>query len=252
MKYSVFSSMLLGPRANQEDCILDGIDLFQADRLKETKVIKTDHLLLCICDGMGGHDHGEIASQFVCSTIKEKFEHKPFGDKTLKLTISEIQASAQKELPVNCGTTVAGLISTNNHATIFNAGDSRVYRISESEMGYISHDHSLVQGLIDKLFIQQDSAVHHPLKNVIDFGMGPLFADSWGNFNIHMHKEPIENDVSYLLCSDGLSDVLSDQEMHEILMPSPVENGENLVNAAIEKGLTDNTSFVILKVHPQE
>ena len=72
MKCSVFSAMLLGPRAKQEDCIMDGLDLFQSDRLKEKKKFDTDCLLLSTCDGMGGHDHGDTASRFVCEQLKKK------------------------------------------------------------------------------------------------------------------------------------------------------------------------------------
>ena len=111
-----------------------------------------------------------------------------FSAEKIKTCLTEIQNSTRKYLPENSGTTVAGLMIMNGQTIVFNAGDSRVYKISTSKMDYISHDHSLVQGLVDKSFIQQDSASYHPLKNIIDFGIGPLFDDVWKNFNIHINN----------------------------------------------------------------
>ncbi|MBC2715304.1 MAG: serine/threonine-protein phosphatase [Desulfobacteraceae bacterium] len=249
MKYTVFSAMLLGPRSKQEDCIIDGIDLFQSNQLNEKKIIDTDFLLLGVCDGMGGHDQGETASRFVCEQIKNKFNRTMFSAEKVKTLLTEIQNSAQKHLPENCGTTVAGLMIMDGQTIVFNAGDSRVYKISTSGMDYISHDHSLVQGLVDKSFIQKDTAPYHPLKNIIDFGIGPLFNDVWENFDIHIFEESISRDAWYLLCSDGVNDLMNEKEIHELLMPSPIENGTILLQALQKKELKDNTSFIILQAN---
>jgi serine/threonine protein phosphatase PrpC len=248
MKYTVFSAMLLGPRTKQEDCIIDGIDLFQSNQLKEKKIIDTDFLLLGVCDGMGGHDYGETASRFVCEQIKKKFTRTMFSADNVKPLLTEIQNSTQNYLPENCGTTVAGLMIMDGQTIVFNAGDSRVYKISTSGMDYISHDHSLVQGLVDKSFIQPETATYHPLKNIIDFGIGPLFNDVWKNFDIHIFEESYSKDTWYLLCSDGVNDLMNETEMHELLMPSPIENGHILLRALKKKGLKDNTSFIVLQI----
>lgn len=250
MKCTVFSAMLQGPRAKQEDCIMDGDGLFQSDRLTKKKEINTDCLLLSVCDGMGGHEHGETASRFVCEQLKNKVNNTSFCSKDIRLIFSEIQVSAQQELPEKCGTTIAGLIASDSRVIAFNAGDSRVYKISEKGLVYISHDHSLVQGLVDKAFIEKKSAPHHPLKNLIEFGIGPIFNDVWENNTLHIHEESLEKDAWYLLCSDGLNDLLTDQEIYEHLMPSPVENGPDFFEFLKKKKLKDNTSFIIVKIHP--
>ncbi len=249
MRYTVFSAMLLGPRTQQEDCIIDGIDLFQSNQWNGEKIIDTDFLLLGVCDGMGGHDQGEIASRFVCEQLKHKFNRTMFSAQKVKTRLTEIQEAAQKYLPKNSGTTVAGLMIMDGQTIGFNAGDSRIYKISKSKMEYISHDHSLVQGLVDKSFIQQNTAPFHPLKNIIDFGIGPLFNDAWKNFNIHIFEKTISKDDGYLLCSDGVNDLMNETEIHELLMPSPIENGNILLQALQKKGLKDNTSFIILQIH---
>ncbi len=245
----MYSAMLLGPRNKQEDCIIDGVDLYQANQLKQKKVIDTDFLLLSVCDGMGGHDQGETASRFVCEQIQAKFNRNRFSAENIETLFTEIQDTSQKHLPGNCGTTVAGLMIMDGRIIVFNAGDSRVYKISSSGIDYISHDHSLVQGLVDNFFIQQDSAPHHPLKNIIEFGIGPIFNDVWKNFNIHIFEESFSKDAGYLLCSDGVNDLMNEQEILECLMPSPIDNGDNLLAALQKKGLKDNASFIILQIH---
>jgi PPM family protein phosphatase len=184
----------------------------------------------------------------VCEQMSIRFLEAPSGPPMARKMLAEIQESAQCLLPENSGATIAGLMTAGHQVVVFNAGDSRVYRISPSEITRLSHDHSLVQGLVDKSFIHQDTASAHPLKNIVEFGIGPLFATDWNHLHLHVHEETIAGAALYLICSDGLSDIMTDQELHHLLMPDPIENGKELFTAAQEKGLTDNTSFVILKI----
>jgi len=247
MKCTVFSAMLRGPRNRQEDCLLSGTDLFQKDTLKQTKTLDTDFLAASVCDGLGGHDNGESASRFVCEQLQARFREGPFDPQNIRTVLAEIQAAAQGRLPENCGTTVAGLMIKNGRVIAFNAGDSRVYKITASGMTYVSHDHSLVQGLVDNALIQKDAANSHPLKNFVDFGIGPLFQDVWKDYAVHVFEDSLGADACYLICSDGVHDLMNEAEMHEILMPSPAENGQALIAALEKKGLRDNTSFIILE-----
>jgi serine/threonine protein phosphatase PrpC len=246
MKYSVFSAMLIGPRTGQEDCVLDGVDIFQADFVREKKEIDTGFLSLCVCDGMGGHDFGETASRFVCEQIQARFDSTCFSARHVQKGLAEIQAASIRLLPENSGTTVAGLMVADGRAMAFNAGDSRIYRISPAAIDYISHDHSLVQGLVDKAFIPKDTAGSHPLKNVINFGIGPLFGGEWDNYSVHIHEHAYSRDAAYLVCTDGVNDLLTDSEIFDILMPQPSENANRLLQALQDKGLKDNASFIIV------
>ncbi len=247
MKYTVFSGMLIGPRPRQEDCILDGSAVCQADRLISQKGIDAGHLLACVCDGLGGHAHGDMASRFVCEQINSRFPQTVPSPPAVRQILAEIQESAQRMLPENSGTTIAGLMTAGSQAVVFNAGDSRVYKIAPPGMTRLSHDHSLVQGLVDNAFIHQDTASVHPLKNIVEFGMGPLFAPDWHYPHLHIHEEALAPGTCYLICSDGLNDIMTDAELHHLLMPDPIENGKILFAAIPEKGLTDNTSFIIVR-----
>jgi serine/threonine protein phosphatase PrpC len=246
MKYSVFSAMLRGPRTGQEDCLLDGVDIFQADLVREEKEIDAGFLSLCVCDGMGGHDFGETASRFVCEQIQARFDRTCFSAHHVRSGLSEIQTASTRHLPANSGTTVAGLMMTDGRAIAFNAGDSRIYRILPQAIDYISHDHSLVQGLVDKSFIPEDKAGAHPLKNIINFGIGPLFRMEWGKDSVHIHEHAFSVDAAYLICTDGVNDLFTDSEIFDILMPMPARGGHRLLQALEEKGLKDNASFILL------
>jgi len=248
MKYTVFSGMLIGPRNRQEDCIIDGTAVRQANRMMSQKSLDSDHLLACVCDGLGGHAHGDAASRFVCEQISSRFFEAAPSPAVARNMLAEIQQSAERLLPENSGTTVAGIMVAGHQVIVFNAGDSRVYRILPSGMPRLSHDHSLVQGLVDKSFIHQDTASVHPMKNIVEFGIGPLFAPDWNHMHIHIHEETLSDGACYLICSDGLNDMMSDQELQRLLMPDPIENGKKLFATACEKKLTDNTSFVIIKI----
>ncbi|RJP93625.1 MAG: hypothetical protein C4518_05415 [Desulfobacteraceae bacterium] len=249
MKYTVFSGMLIGPRSRQEDCIIDGTAVFQADRLMSKRNIDTDRLLACVCDGLGGHAHGDTASRFVCEQINNRFLETASGLPSAQNILADIQQSAQRLLPENSGTTIAGLMADSHQVIVFNAGDSRVYKISPSGLDRLSHDHSLVQGLVDKSFIHQDTASAHPMKNIVDFGIGPLFSHVWNHLHIHIHEETLSDGACYLICSDGLNDMMTDQELHQLLAPDPIENSKKLFTAVREMRLKDNTSFVIIRIH---
>jgi len=208
-----------------------------------------DQILACVCDGLGGHAHGDTASRFVCEQLNSRFLQTAFNPPGIRNMLSEIQQLAQRHLPENSGTTVAGLVIQGGRTIVFNAGDSRVYRISPSGMVRLSHDHSLVQGLVDNAFIHQDTASAHPLKNIVEFGIGPLFALDWNPSQIHIHEEPLLESACYLICSDGLNDMMTDQELHHLLMTDICDNGKKLFTAVKKMALTDNTSFVIVKTH---
>lgn len=247
MKCTVFSAMLRGPRTRQEDCLLAMDDLFQSDNLKQTKTMSGDFLLAAVCDGLGGHDNGESASRFVCEQLQDRFNQDDFDRQRIEPAFSEIQAAAEGRLIENCGTTVAGLMIKGQKVIGFNAGDSRVYKITPSGMVYVSHDHSLVQGLVDNGLLQKENANSHPLRNFVDFGIGPLFQGVWKVYTIHTFEDVFATGEAYLICSDGVHDLMNETEMHGILMPSPADNGPALLAALEQKGLKDNTSFIILE-----
>jgi len=241
--------MTLGARSIQEDCIMDGFGHRQDDEFVSEREIVSQTLLLAVCDGMGGHDKGDEASRFVCEQLKN-ISHEPITDsEKLKGILAGIQACALEKLPENCGTTVAGLFAADHRIIAFNAGDSRVYKVAPEGLKYISHDHSLVQEMVDKSLIPENAAKDHPLKNLIEFGFGPIFADAWAQYNVYIHEAPLDDGDIYLLCTDGLMDAMRDVLIHDCLMQSPKERGERLFAMMKRKSLNDNTSFILVEIH---
>ena len=241
--------MTIGPRQKQEDCILMGADLHQAGKIEKERDMDSDPLLLAVCDGMGGHEDGDAASRFACEQLKSMPIDRITDAEALNDAIGQIQDSAEKELSPNSGTTIAGLIARKDKILVFNAGDSRVYKVTPTELVYISHDHSLVQELVDKSLIHRDIAGRHPLKNLIEFGIGPIFSPVWGQeCRVHIREEAVADGLVYLLCTDGVMDAMSDPEIHARLMPSPVDQGPHLFAALKTKGLNDNASFIIAEM----
>jgi len=239
--------MRRGPRSKQEDCLLAGPDILQSDEIEKQDELEGESLLFTVCDGLGGHQSGNVASHFVCKQLRAKFQAGEFRSQNIPLLLKNIQNASQHQLPINCGTTLAGLYATPQTVCTFNTGDSRVYKIDEANAHYISHDHSVVQGLIDNFLILRQTAKNHPYRNLVEFGIGPLFADSWENYSVFVHTEDYRPPACFLICSDGLSDLLTAEEMHHNLMPTPVINGKTLLSLVSEKGLIDNTSFIIVQ-----
>ncbi len=244
--------MMIGPRSRQEDCLIDGTGVVQADLINRKKTLRTESLLLVVCDGMGGHRGGQKASRFVCDQIKKIAWPEKISGRVIHQALLDIQSAAEKQLPPYSGTTIAGLATDGKHTVIFNAGDSRVYRIAKKSIDYLSHDHSIVQDLVDQCMMNAENASMHPLKHMIDFGLGPVFSNVWSMRDIHIVENQNEPECNYLLCTDGLTDIISEKEIHAILAEAPVENGGKLAEAARKKGLTDNTSFIIARFRQAE
>ncbi|MBF0227052.1 MAG: serine/threonine-protein phosphatase [Desulfobacterales bacterium] len=248
MKAKIFYSMTIGPRSQQEDCLLVGDKIFQDIDIEGEIESEEGNILLTVCDGMGGYEAGEKNSKFVCEQLKEKLN--VFSTKNIKNLLYSIQALSIDLLPPQSGTTVAGIAISNNNIIIFNAGDSRVYKLNQKGIQYISHDHSFVQQLIDQKMINEEQAFSHPHKNIINFGVGPAFVNHWGRYEINCIEEEVITDNAYLICSDGLNTVLKNNEIYNILMPDPFENGRLLMKNLKQKELRDNTSFILIKFLP--
>lgn len=212
-----------------------------------------NQFLAIIADGMGGHQAGDVASQLATSVMKEKWEakdkcHTPEEtEKWLQETIMEMNQSVydhaeQNEACQGMGTTVVISVCTDDFVTIGHIGDSRCYLLNENGLNQITKDHSLVNELVRSGQISEEDAEHHPRKNVLLKALGTeeqAVADvqsiSWEAGN------------KLLLCSDGLTNKLPDEELAVLLQSEDglQDTGERLVTLANERGGEDNISLVI-------
>lgn len=240
--------MDIGPRAEQEDCILINNNIYQEKQLLSNSLFESDVMILAVCDGMGGHDAGEEASRYVCEKLNNIVDFVSFSGESLQSIMTAVQNSSATVLPKGSGTTVAGLVIKDNKAIVFNAGDSRVYRINSGEIRCISHDHSLVQDLIDRSLINEEEAFKHPYRNVVNFGIGPAFVKAKSKYTLNTMEEELIPGSCYLICSDGVSDLLRNEEIVDVLNSDPVDKGNALIELLKEKKLKDNTSFIIAEI----
>ena len=238
--------MDIGPRVRQEDCLVAAGRVFQKPMLDYSNSVSQDRLVLAVCDGMGGHPDGHKASRFVCEQLTENINREEISEAGIHKALNKIQAQSCLKLPARCGTTVAGIAVHRKRAMIFNTGDSRVYRFTPQKIEYVSHDHSFVQDLVDNKMVSSEDAFDHPLKNLISFGIGPSFEDAWSLYSVYIHEDiPLSGETTYLICSDGVSDLIRDHEIYDLLCENPLENGKRFMGHLKERALKDNTSFII-------
>lgn len=236
-----------GPRDNQEDCILVGGEVYQEVRLEKSFEIQTGTPVFAVCDGMGGLADGEKISRFVCLGLEKMSVN--FSDRTAPEKVLErLQEASESIFVSRCGTTVAGLAAYNGKAVAFNAGDSRVYRATPRGVEQLTHDHSYIQQALDDKIMTPEEARFHPMKSLVHFGVGPVFSRAWEIYRVNTNKVGLAPRDRYLLCSDGVVDVLSDEDMNNIFEDSDRPIGERLKQKLEQRGFRDNTSFIIITI----
>ena len=142
------------------------------------------------------------------------------------------------------GTTLVGGIITRRKACLVNVGDSRAYYLSKDEIKQISRDHSYVEELVAMGAISREEAAHHPKKNIITRALGVDASVESDYFECPLHKGD-----GILLCSDGLSNMVSDKEIHDHFRENalPKDVCSKLMALALARGARDNVSIVLIK-----
>ncbi|SFN36992.1 Stp1/IreP family PP2C-type Ser/Thr phosphatase [Proteiniclasticum ruminis] len=206
--------------------------------------------LFLICDGMGGHNAGEVASALAKETvldfmkgIKQEELLLPSLMKAITKANHEIYALSSKEKTMSgMGTTMTAALSHHGRLDVAHVGDSSLYVVYNNEIKKITKDHSYVQELVDLGKITEEDAKHHPNKNIITRAVGTNL-----HVEIEAYTRQTEHEETYLLCTDGLSDYLSAQEILEKLSGSQDMHKSmmELVDLAKERGGRDNITLVI-------
>ena len=208
-----------------------------------------------VCDGMGGAAEGALASSVAVNAIREKLTNSFFpgmSDISVRsLLISSVEnankavydLSLTDEKYDGMGTTVVASIVRNGFAYVVHAGDSRAYLIHNNEIRQITKDHSVVQNMLEKGEITSEEAFDHPDKHIITRALG---VDE--NVRVDFAQEEFENDI-LLLCSDGLTNYVHDDEIKEILTDSvDDEKVSELIEKANYYGGGDNITVVALSM----
>lgn len=215
--------------------------------------IEKQEVVAAICDGVGGLAQGYRAAM----TTLERISHLNKSDITLEQIQTAIEESNTRVRNIQSienlhnamMSTIAGVYSDGDRFIVFNAGDSRVYRFRFKYIMQLSKDHSLVQDLIDLGEITPEEAKNHEKKNVINKCIG---CEERVNARVmDMSGDFAEGDI-LIICSDGISDVLSDQDIKDIVLVHKQDEELNdcckkIYENAIEKGSLDNLSVILLR-----
>lgn len=206
--------------------------------------------LFLICDGMGGHNAGEVASALAKETVLDFMKGiqqeellLPSLMKAITKANHEIYALSSKEKTMSgMGTTMTAALSHHGRLDIAHVGDSSLYVVYNNEIKKITKDHSYVQELVDLGKVTEEDAKHHPNKNIITRAVGTNL-----HVEIEAYTRQTNHEEIYLLCTDGLSDYLSAQEILEKLSGSQDMHKSmmELVEMAKERGGRDNITLVI-------
>jgi len=208
--------------------------------------------LLLVADGMGGHAAGELASSLAIATVADLDVHPPTNADVLTSLAEAIDnvGDAIGELIADdpdltgMGTTITGLYWLGGRIAVVHVGDSRAYLFRDNELIQLTHDHTYVQTLVDSGRITEEEASVHPrrslLMRALD-GMNPVEAD--------LSVREARSGDRFLLCSDGLSGVVRDTEIADLLSTGePTGVVTRLVDLALERGAPDNVTVVVADV----
>ncbi len=206
--------------------------------------------LLAIADGMGGHAAGEVASKIVISTLEPLDEDRPLGDmlSALRQAVERANQGIADEVQSDpeldgMGTTLTALRFSGAQIGLAHVGDSRAYLMRGDHLSQITHDDTYVQSLVDQGRLTLDEAANHPRKSVILRALTGAAVDP--DVSI---REARPGD-RYLLCTDGLSDVVSAQTLYETLAEGdPQECADRLVDLALRGGGPDNVTCIVADV----
>jgi protein phosphatase len=211
-----------------------------------------DGTLFVVADGMGGHHAGEVASRIAVETMGQLARRSGLqpGDLVRQVEAANraiLMSAAEHPEQTGMATTLVGLaavtVGGSEHWAVFNIGDSRVYRLIDGQLTQVSADHSEVADLVRLGAITEDEAARHPARNIVTRCLGrdrlePV--DTWV-----FPRHPGER---FLLCSDGLTNELPDDEIAEILGSGgdPRAVADTLVDRAVAAGGHDNVTVVVV------
>ena len=222
----------------------DAVQIFANDQL----------LIMVIADGMGGHAFGDVASNMATRFVEEQFNDElMFANKEevgcwfgniLDQVNSNILDYAKEHNAGKMGTTLVIAVITSDFIAFANIGDSRAYVLAYDRLRQVTKDHTFVRELVEKGQISERAARLHPKKNVINKALG---ASDFLEFDfLTLEKYDVD---AILLCTDGLTDVVEDQEILAVLKTDIDTNAkvDQLIEKATKRGGRDNVSIALVE-----
>lgn len=212
--------------------------------------------VIAVADGMGGHAGGEVASSVAIDTLAEispsflnsEIDSDSASDlflNSLHTIDAQIRAVAKEEPALaGMGTTLTALFVSGSEISLLHIGDSRAYRFRGNSLEQISADHTVLQELLNKGVISESEALVHPQRSMLTQA---LMGDGTLEPSLHIFEAKIQD--RYILCSDGLSGVLTDKEIKSLIKgKSAVEAVDALIDATYINGAPDNVTVIVADI----
>ncbi len=228
--------------------------IFQATHVGKVRHNNEDSLIVIepetfvVADGMGGAQAGEVASQMLVETVKDFLsETPPYNEQILSQAIllanGKILNLARRNANyLGMGTTATILSLDDRKGYFAHVGDSRIYRLRNNFLEQLTEDHSYVETLVRRGEITPEEARVHPMKNVLTQAVGVV-----ENISVDTANFPVESGDTFLLCTDGLTNMVDDQNIAKILQ-SASNPADALIDAALKAGGRDNISVIVVGV----
>lgn len=214
--------------------------------------------LYAVADGMGGHAAGEVASRLAIETLLEAVEREarstpPRDADAAARVLREAVAEANRRICDTIrehenlrgmGTTVVAMLRAGDEAVIGHVGDSRVYLLRDGELLRLTSDHSWVNEQVRLGLLSDEAAQRHPMRNIVTRALG-----SRSEVAVDVAAEPLRPRDLFVLCSDGLNTMLSDDEIKDTLIRharSPQAACDALIAAANDRGGEDNVTVIVV------
>lgn len=214
--------------------------------------------LAIVADGMGGHQAGDVASQLAVDAFRSMLENSPVkadlslqeGKMLIRQAISQanevvFEMASRNESYHNMGTTIVAALFRQDNAIIGHVGDSRAYKITDGVITQLTHDHTLVNELVKSGQLSAEEAAHHPRRNVLTRAVG---TDSHVDIDIQSIEWSPQDIL--LLCSDGLTNMVSEEQMLQTVTTEQLEleaKADHLIQLALHAGGDDNITVVLLQ-----
>jgi len=231
--------------------------------------IEAEENLYVVADGMGGHSYGEIASRIsvrsICEFIRQGGEasdgssseteqelqpHSRLLKEAILAAQEQVLGAVDEDSALRgMGTTVVGLYVRDGVTALAHVGDSRIYRLRKGELELLTQDHTWINEQVMAGFLSEEQARTHPYRNVVTRALG---GDN--RVEVEVHDCPLEADDLFLLCSDGLTGMLLDSKIQEILeRDQPLhETCQSLIDAANDRGGADNITAILVSAARDE
>ena len=230
--------------------------IFQATHVGKVRYNNEDSLIVIepktyvVADGMGGASAGEVASQMLVETVKSFLSEtpQPWDENILAQAIllsnEKILGTARKHQEYHGMGTTATILSLDDNGLAYFAhvGDSRLYLLRKNSLRQITEDHSYVETLVRRGELTAEQARVHPMKNVLTQAVGAMT-----NLQVDKARFSVERGDIFLLCTDGLTNMVDDADIFKILQTAD-SPADALIAAALDAGGRDNISVIVAGV----